>query len=101
MSVAAGFSPLAIGTETGGSNVFPASVSGCYGLTLTRQAVASRGVFCISESFDRIGVMARDPWSLASLTEVLLSSPSVATPRSEVGYSPSASRSWMGCQSES
>ncbi|KAJ9144219.1 Amidase-like protein [Pleurostoma richardsiae] len=72
VSIAAGFTPLAIGTETGGSNVFPASVSGLYGLTLTRGSAPTDGVFKISETYDSIGVMARDPVDLAALVEVLL-----------------------------
>jgi amidase len=75
VSIRAGFAPLGIGTETGGSNVFPASLSGLYGLTLPHGSVPVDGVFRISETFDRIGLMARDPRDLASLVKA------VVTPR--------------------
>lgn len=72
VSIIAGFSPLGIGTETGGSNVFPASVNGLYGLTLPHGTVPIDGVCRISETFDRVGLMARDPQDLASLSKILL-----------------------------
>lgn len=71
VSIAAGFVPLAIGTETGGSNVFPASCNGLYGLTLPHGAVDMSGVQRISELADRIGLMARDPRDLEVLAEIL------------------------------
>lgn len=70
--MAAGFAPLGIGTETGGSNVFPASVNGLYGLTLPLGTVPMDGIFRISETFDRVGLMARDPHDLVSLCNILL-----------------------------
>ncbi|ROV91721.1 hypothetical protein VPNG_09964 [Cytospora leucostoma] len=72
VSVAAGFAPLGIGTETGGSNVFPASVNGLYGLTLPHGTVPMDGIFRISETFDRVGLMARHPRDLVSLCNIML-----------------------------
>ncbi|KAB5566785.1 amidase-like protein [Coniochaeta sp. 2T2.1] len=72
VSVAADFSPLAVGTETAGSTVLPASCNGLYAMKLTPGTVPTDGVFCLSESFDGIGVMARNPADLAALAEVLL-----------------------------
>ncbi|KAB5566751.1 amidase-like protein [Coniochaeta sp. 2T2.1] len=72
VSVTAGFTPLAVGTETAGSTVLPASCNGLYGMKLTPGTVPTDGVFCLSESFDGIGVMARNPADLAALAEVLL-----------------------------
>ncbi|CAN8098535.1 unnamed protein product [Discula destructiva] len=72
VSISAGFAPLAIGTETGGSNVFPASASGLYALTLPHGSVPVDGVCRISESYDRMGLMARDPEDIAALAHVLL-----------------------------
>lgn len=74
VSITAGFAPLGIGTETGGSNVFPASLGGLYGLTLPHGSVGIDGVCRISETFDRIGLMARDPQDLASLYKALVRS---------------------------
>jgi len=72
VGVAAGFAPVGIGTETAGSNVYPASVNGLYGLTLTRGAVSTRGVFKLTESFDSIGVQARHPLDVAAVVGILL-----------------------------
>ena len=72
VSITAGVAPLGIGTETGGSNAFPASLGGLYGLTLPHGSVPIDGVFRISETFDRIGLMARDPRDLASLVKALV-----------------------------
>lgn len=74
VSITAGFAPLGIGTETGGSNVFPASLGGLYGLTLPHGSVPMEGVCRISKTFDRIGQMARDPRDLASLARALVRS---------------------------
>ena len=41
-------------------------------MKLTPEALSTDGVFCLSESFDGIGVMARDPADLAALAEILL-----------------------------
>ncbi|KAI7781046.1 Glutamyl-tRNA(Gln) amidotransferase subunit A [Diaporthe eres] len=43
VSITAGFATLGIGTETGGSNVFPASISELYDLTLQHGSVADLG----------------------------------------------------------
>lgn len=62
---------VAIGTETAGSNVWPASLNGIYGLTLSHGSVPTSGVFRISETFDRIGLMAADPTLLSALTGIV------------------------------
>lgn len=85
VSIAAGFAPLGVGTETGGSNVLPASMNGLYGLTLPHGAVPVDGVQRLSETFDRIGLMARDPRDLAVLAEVLLKSSDADADAAAVG----------------
>lgn len=72
VGIAAGFSPLGIGTETGGSNIFPASLNGLYGLTLPLGSVPVDGISRIAEFSDRVGLMARDPRDLVSLSTALL-----------------------------
>ncbi|KAI0098492.1 amidase signature enzyme [Daldinia grandis] len=72
VSIAAGFCPLAIGTETAGSTVYPASCCGLYGMKLTPGSASTGGVFKLSESFDSIGVLARTPTDLALLAEIVM-----------------------------
>lgn len=87
MGVAAGFAPLAIGTETAGSTVFPASVNGIYALKLAKGSVPVDGVFKLSDSFDCIGLLARDAQDLASLATVLLDQEAgVLTPSTKKGF---------------
>src|ERR1039457_4967054 len=57
-AVAAGLAPLAVGTETDGSIVCPASVNGVVGLKPTVGTVSRDGVVPISHSQDSPGPMA-------------------------------------------
>ncbi|KAL3299934.1 amidase-like protein [Colletotrichum asianum] len=94
VSIASGFCPLAIGTETSGSTVYPASLSGSYAIKPTPSLIPTDGVFKLSSSFDSIGLMARDPCDLVTLAEILVGTqtegPLVDIPKSEV------SDSWEG-----
>ena len=72
VSVSAGFVPCSIGTETGGSLVYPASKAGLYALRPTHGWVSSKGCFRISRSFDGIGGMAKTPGDLAVLIDAIL-----------------------------
>lgn len=58
-AVAAGLVPFAIGTETWGSIVSPASRCGCTGLRPTFGRVSRHGVMALSWSMDKVGVLAR------------------------------------------
>jgi amidase len=58
-AVAAGFAPLAIGTETDGSIISPASVCGVVGIKPTVGLWSRSGVIPISHSQDTPGPMAR------------------------------------------
>ena len=70
-SVAAGITPLAVGTETDGSIVCPASFNGCVGIKPTVGVVSRDGVVPISNSQDSPGSMARSVRDAALLLEVL------------------------------
>jgi len=70
-AVAAGLSPLAVGTETDGSITCPASLNGLAGIKPTVGAIPKDGVVPISQSQDSPGPMARSVEDVALLYEVL------------------------------
>lgn len=69
--VAAGFFPLALGTDTGGSVRNPASVCGIVGLKPTYGLVSRRGVFPLSFTLDHVGPMTRTVADNALLLDVI------------------------------
>jgi aspartyl-tRNA(Asn)/glutamyl-tRNA(Gln) amidotransferase subunit A len=69
--LAAGFFPLALGTDTGGSVRHPASACGIAGLKPTYGLVSRRGVFPLSFTLDHIGPMARTVTDAATLLDVI------------------------------
>ena len=71
-AVAAGFSPLSIGTETNGSIVSPASQCGIVGLKPTVGLLSGRGIIPISSSQDTAGPMARTVTDVAALLAILI-----------------------------
>ena len=70
-AVADGMVPLAIGTQTGGSVVRPASFCGVTGFKPTFNAIARKGVLTQCHSLDTVGVFANDPLGAALLAGVL------------------------------
>ncbi|WP_108482220.1 amidase [Oceaniglobus ichthyenteri] len=70
-AVAAGMTPLAVGTQTGGSVIRPASFCGTTGFKPTFGAISTRGVLAQSPSLDTMGVFARTPRDAALLCDVL------------------------------
>jgi amidase len=75
VSVAAGFAPLAIGTETIGSIVTPTGRAGLYALKPTVGDVDMGGVLGISTAFDSAGPMAKSARDLLPLVELMLRTP--------------------------
>jgi aspartyl-tRNA(Asn)/glutamyl-tRNA(Gln) amidotransferase subunit A len=69
--LAAGFFPLALGTDTGGSVRHPASACGIVGLKPTYGLVSRRGVFPLSFTLDHVGPMARNVADAAALLDVI------------------------------
>jgi amidase len=70
-AVAAGLAPLAVGTETDGSIICPASLTGVVGLKPTVGTVPTAGVVPISASQDSPGPLGRTVADVAHLYAVL------------------------------
>jgi aspartyl-tRNA(Asn)/glutamyl-tRNA(Gln) amidotransferase subunit A len=71
VAVAAGLTPWAIGTDTGGSVRLPASFCGITGLKVTIGRVSRFGIIPLSETLDTPGPMARSVEDAALLFNVL------------------------------
>ena len=63
--------PLAIGSQTNGSIIRPASFCGVFGFKPTRGIISRRGVLQTSVSLDQIGVFANHLEDIAILAEIL------------------------------
>ncbi|HEU5112679.1 MAG TPA: amidase [Acidimicrobiia bacterium] len=57
-AVAADITPIAIGTDTGGSVRVPAALCGCFGLKVTHGRIPLDGVFPLAGSVDTVGPLA-------------------------------------------
>src|SRR5690606_22090759 len=72
-ALAAGFIPLALGTDTGGSVRNPAGACGVIGLKPTYDLVSRNGVFPLSFSLDHVGPMARSVNDVAVALDAMVS----------------------------
>jgi Asp-tRNA(Asn)/Glu-tRNA(Gln) amidotransferase A subunit family amidase len=71
-AVAAGMVPLALGSQTTGSTIRPASFCGVYGFKPTHGLVPRSGMFQLSRSMDHVGLFARAAEDIALLLEELV-----------------------------
>lgn len=70
-AVASFMAPGALGTQTGGSVIRPASFCGIYGFKPTYGMIPRRGILMQSFSHDQVGTFARSLEDIALLTEQL------------------------------
>lgn len=70
-AVAAGHVPLAIGSQTNGSTVRPASFCGIFGFKPTRGMISRTGVLQTSVTLDQVGVFGRSLEDVCLLADAL------------------------------
>ncbi len=71
-SVVASFqAPLALGSDTGGSIRFPASVTGTVGIKPTYGAVSRYGLIALASSLDQVGPVSRSVLDSAMLQDLI------------------------------
>ncbi|HTV85949.1 MAG TPA: amidase [Dyella sp.] len=74
VAVAAGLVPVAVGTETDGSIICPASMNGIVGIKPTLGLVSRSGIIPISHNQDTAGPLARDVTDAAILLSAMAGS---------------------------
>ncbi|MDQ0757330.1 amidase [Arthrobacter sp. B3I4] len=70
-AVAAGMLPVALGTQTAGSVIRPASFCGIVGFKPTFGAIDRTGVFPISETLDTVGLLSRSVADISVVFDVV------------------------------
>ena len=73
-AVAAGMVPLALGSQTNGSVIRPASFCGVYGFKPSHGLIPRSGILKLSRTLDHVGVFARTIEDIALLAEQLVGS---------------------------
>ena len=71
-AVASGMVPLAIGSQTNGSTIRPASFCGVVGFKPGRGLISRKGVLTLSRTLDQVGVFAGSLDDAALIAEVLM-----------------------------
>lgn len=83
VGVSAGYSPIALGTDSIGSLISPATRAALYTLKPTPGSVDMSGIYPVSVHFDAVGGMAKSVIDLAVITDSLLEPKSRESYKSE------------------
>ncbi|KAH8601513.1 amidase family protein [Bisporella sp. PMI_857] len=92
VAVSAGFAPIALGTETLGSLVNPATRAALFTVKPTLGIVPSHGIMPISTDFDTAGPMTKSPKDAADLLTLLVDPEKTKVP--EGGYAVMLGGDW-------
>jgi Asp-tRNA(Asn)/Glu-tRNA(Gln) amidotransferase A subunit family amidase len=68
-AVAAGMVPLAVGSQTNGSTIRPASFCGVYGFKPSHGLISRHGILPLSRTLDHVGLFARSIDDIALMAE--------------------------------
>lgn len=79
-AVAAEMVPLALGTQTAGSTIRPASYCGVVGMVLAQGSVDTSGITGLSYSLDSLGLFTRTVDEVAHVHRLLTGAPKVSAP---------------------
>lgn len=69
--MAAGYTPLSVGTETDGSLICPAGRASVYTIKPTIGHVSQKGLIPVSHTMDSAGPMAKTPYDIAAFLDIL------------------------------
>ena len=94
-SVAAGFAPVSIGTDTNGSILVPATRHDVYALKPTLGLISQDGICPISSDFDSAGPIAKCATDIAILMDALVD-PNRSSEIPQGGYTPYLTKSFNG-----
>lgn len=95
-AVAAGFAPIAVGSDTAGSIRAPAAYCGCVGLKPTRGLVLAEGVFSLAPTLlDTVGPLARTAACAAAFLDAVAGTAALAeVGRGAAGLRVGYARGW-------
>ncbi|TVY19404.1 putative amidase [Lachnellula arida] len=92
VAVSAGFAPIALGTETSGSLVCPATRAALFTIKSTVGIVPGKGIMPLSTNFDIAGPLTKSPRDAADLLTILVDPTKTQVP--DGGYASALPGGW-------